>query len=138
MCLAYWHNPLHITIFEADFSRALRSSQHGYPGPKDIISKMGTRFEYSSYVQALEKTPNLCESAVGLLNNLLSAELLGKGVLSMHKMTLPVYETVLEAVTPLLVQVLMLILFKLFSFICLALYLLSLSTIGFIALSVRM
>ena len=69
-------------------------------GLNDAIAQIIDRFSCYDIVETLGDVLKSCEFSVGILEDLLSAELLGKGLLTLKKTSIPVFDFVLGFMTP--------------------------------------
>ena len=75
-------------------------------GLNQIINDVGSRVEDKDHVDALEDILRSCEFSVGILDDLLSAELLGKGIMQLNKTTVSAFSFILDNITPFIITVL--------------------------------
>jgi hypothetical protein len=69
-------------------------------GLNDAIAQMIVEFSCSNILEILSDVLKSCEFSVDILEGLLSAELLGKGLLSLKKTSIPVFNFVIGFMTP--------------------------------------
>jgi hypothetical protein len=72
----------------------------------DVISnEMNKRFCSDDSFRVLNEIKEACEMSVGVLNNLLSAEKLKKGILQFEKTLVPAFTLILDTISPFFIQV---------------------------------